>query len=323
MQLFVRILLVLLCALEFWPQAWASTYPNRPIKMIMPYPAGGSTDIIGRVIADHLGTALGTPIFVENRVGASALIGTEIAAKSAPDGYTLVMFTSTNAINQSMRTNLPYDINTSFQSIAMVCNISQVLVVPTSVPTTTLREFTDFAKKSQGKLNYSSSGAGTAGHLAMESLKSRGGFDITHIPYKGNAPALNDLISAQVTAGFINVVTALPLIKTGKLRPLAISGPTRHVLLPDIPTIAESGYPGYTVISWFGLAAPVGLPPDVSDRLESEMAKILKRDDVRKRFQDLGVEQPSITTAKQMTEFLKRDVGHWAELMKIAGVKPE
>ena len=157
----------------------------------------------------------------------------------------------------------------------------------------------------------------------MESLKSRGGFDITHIPYKGNAPALNDLISAQVTAGFINVVTALPLIKTGKLRPLAISGPTRHVLLPDIPTIAESGYPGYTVISWFGLAAPVGLPPDVSDRLESEMAKILKRDDVRKRFQDLGVEQPSITTAKQMTEFLKRDVGHWAELMKIAGVKPE
>jgi tripartite-type tricarboxylate transporter receptor subunit TctC len=291
--------------------------------MIMPYPAGGSTDIIGRVIADHLGTALGTPIFVENRVGASALIGTEIAAKSAPDGYTLVMFTSTNAINQSMRTNLPYDINTSFQSIAMVCNISQVLVVPTSVPTTTLREFTDFAKKSQGKLNYSSSGAGTAGHLAMESLKSRGGFDITHIPYKGNAPALNDLISAQVTAGFINVVTALPLIKTGKLRPLAISGPTRHVLLPDIPTIAESGYPGYTVISWFGLAAPVGLPPDVSDRLESEMAKILKRDDVRKRFQDLGVEQPSITTAKQMTEFLKRDVGHWAELMKIAGVKPE
>ena len=323
MQLFVRILLVLLCALGFLPQAYADAYPNRPIKMIMPYPAGGSTDVIGRVIADQLGTALGTPIFVENRVGASALIGTEIAARSAADGYSLVMLTSTNTINQSLRTDLPYDVNSAFQPIAMVCNISQVLVVPTSVPTKTLREFIDYAKKSQGKLNYSSSGAGTAGHLAMEALKSRAGFDIVHIPYKGNAPALNDLISAQVTAGFINVVTALPLIKSGKLRPIAISGPVRQALMPDVPTIAESGYPGYVVISWFGLAAPAGLPPEISNRLENEMAKIMKREDIRKRFQDLGVEQPSITTAKQMTDFLKRDVGHWAELMKIAGVKPE
>ena len=323
MQLFLRALLVTLCTLQFLPQVWADSYPNRPIKLIMPYPAGGSTDVIGRVIADHLGTALGTPIFVDNRIGASALIGTEIAAKSPADGYTLVMLTSTNTINQSLRSNLPYDINTAFQSIAMVCNISQVLVVPTSVPTKNFREFIDYAKKSQGKLNYSSSGSGTAGHLAMEALKSRAGFEMAHIPYKGNAPALNDLISAQVTAGFINVVTALPLIKSGKLRPLAVSGSTRVALLPDIPTIAESGYQGYVVISWFGLVAPAGLPPDVSERLESEMSKIMKRDDVRKRLQDLGVEQPSITTAKQMTDFLKRDVGHWAELMRIAGVKPE
>ena len=323
MQLFFRILLALLCAHGFLPQAYADSYPNRPIKMIMPYPAGGSTDVIGRVIADQLGTALGTPIIVENRVGASALIGTEIAARSAADGYTLVMLTSTNTINQSLRTDLPYDINMAFQPIAMVCNISQVLVVPTSVPTKTLREFIEYAKRSQGKLNYSSSGAGTAGHLAMEALKSRAGFDIVHIPYKGNAPALNDLISAQVTAGFINVVTALPLIKSGKLRPLAVSGPIRQTLMPDVPTIAESGYPGYVVISWFGLAAPAGLPLEISNRLESEMAKIMKREDVRRRFQDLGVEQPSIASAKQMADFLKRDVGHWSELMKIAGVKPE
>lgn len=323
MRKFFHSLLVVLCTLPFFAQAWAQTYPSRPVKLVMPYPAGGSTDVIGRVIADHLGKALDSPIVVDNRGGASALIGTEMAAKSPADGYTLVMLTSTNTINQALRPNLPYDVNTAFQSITMVCTIPQVLVVPTSAPARTLREFVDYAKKSQGKLNYSSSGAGTSGHLAMEALRSRAGFDIAHIPYKGNAPALNDLISGQVTAGFVNAVTALPQIKTGKLRPLAVTSTTRLALMPDIPTIAESGYPGYEVIAWFGLAAPAGLPADVNDRLVTEMTRIMKREDVQQKLLALGVELPSISTPKQMADFIKQDVSHWADLMKIAGVTPE
>lgn len=323
MRHYVRSLFVALCLLPFCAQAWAQTYPDRSVRMIMPYPAGGSTDVIGRVIADRLRIALDQSVVVENRGGASALIGTELAARAAPDGYTLVMLTSTNTINQALRPKLPYDVNKAFEPIAMVCVISQVLVVPTSVPARDFAEFIAYAKKSQGKLNYSSSGLGTAGHLAMEALRSRAGFDITHVPYKGSAPAMNDLLSGQVTAGFVNAVTALPQVEKGLLRAIAVSGTSRLALLPDVPTIAESGFPGYEVVSWFGLAAPAGLPTEVRTRLVSETAAILKRDDVRQRLQDLGVESSSITTPEQMAAFLKRDVGHWAGLMKIAGVEPE
>ena len=215
-------------ALVMWTSAacHAQPYPSKPIRLMMPYPAGGSTDIVGRLIAERLTAALKQAVVVENRPGASAQIGTEAAAKAPADGYTLLMATSTNAINQALNPNLPYDFPKEFQPIALIANAGQVLVVHPSLPARSVREFIALAKARPGQLAYASSGAGTSGHLAMEALSSAAKIKLLHVPYKGNAPALNDLLGGQVTCGFANVVSVLPQVKAGRLRVLGISSVT-------------------------------------------------------------------------------------------------
>lgn len=308
----------------FRDDAVAQPYPARPVRFIMPYPAGGSGDIIGRLIAQRLTARLGQTVVVDNRPGASGLVGTELASKAAPDGYTLLFAVSTNAINVTLHPKLPYDLVKDFDTVALLARALQVLVIHPSIPAMSVKEFVALAKSKPGQLSYSSSGSGTSGHLAMEKLKRAAGIDVVHIPYKGNAPALNDLLGGQVAAMFSNVVTAIPHVKAGRLRPLGVSSLQRSRLAPDIPTIAESGFPGFEVIAWFGVMVPAGTPKEMVSRLNSEILGALESQEVQGRFLGLGVELvPAVKTPEQFREFLKADIAKWAEMIRESGIRSD
>jgi tripartite-type tricarboxylate transporter receptor subunit TctC len=299
-------------------------YPVRPVRLIVPYPAGGSGDVIARLIAQRLSASLGQAVIVDNRPGASGLVGTELASKAAPDGYTLVLTTSTNAINVTLHPKLPYDIVRDFVPVALLARGLQVLVVHPAVPAASLREFIALVRSRPAQLNYVSSGAGTSGHLAMEVLKRAAGMDITHVPYKGNAPALNDLMGGHAAAMFSNVVTVVGHIKSGRLRALGVSSLQRSVLAPDIPTIAESGFPGFDVIAWFGMAAPAGTPKKIVDDLNRAILAALASSDTQERLLALGAEPPqAVKTHEQFAEFLRADIVKWGKMISETGVRPE
>ncbi|MEW6121470.1 MAG: tripartite tricarboxylate transporter substrate binding protein [Pseudomonadota bacterium] len=300
--------------------ARAETYPSRPVKLVVPYPAGGTTDIIARLIATQLSEKLGQPFVVDNRAGASGAIGTSAVAKSAPDGYTLLMGTAnTHGINSALQKSLPYDALKDFAPITVVASTPNVLVVNPSLPAQNLPELIALAKKEPGKLNYGSTSAGGSPHMSAELLKMMTGINITHVPYKGAAPMLTDLVGGHIPIGFDNLPSAMPFIESGKLRAIAVTTAKRWPGAPNIPTIAET-VPGYEVSGWFGILAPAGTPPAIVDLIQRTVADAVAKPEVRKQLEAVGAE-PVANTPAAFAKQIEADVARWKTVADTTGVK--
>jgi tripartite-type tricarboxylate transporter receptor subunit TctC len=301
--------------------AIAQPYPSKPTRMIVPYPPGGSADILARAIGAKLGEGLGHPVVIDNRPGAGTIIGTEATARSAPDGYTFMLGTvSSHAINPALNAKLPFDPVKDFTPLSLVASIPFAMIVHPSVQARSVQEFVALAKSRPGQLNYSSAGNGTSNHLAGELLKSMAGVDLVHVPYKGSAPALNDLVAGQVSLMFDLVLTAAPHIKSGAVRGLAVTGTQRSAVLPDLPTVAETGLPGYEVSAWFGIFAPAGLPQPVAKRLNAEFVKVMQQPDLKQRLASLGAD-PLTSTPEEFATYLRSEIDKWAKVVKVSGMK--
>jgi tripartite-type tricarboxylate transporter receptor subunit TctC len=302
--------------------ALSQGFPNRPVKIIVPFPAGGPTDVLTRVLADKMGAQLGQPVVVENKPGAGGSIGADFVAKSANDGYTLVMATaSTHSIGPYLG-KLPYDPVKDFTPIVWVGNATNVLVVSNNVPAANVKELIELAKRDPGKLNYATSGIGTISHLTSELFASMAGVKLTHVPYKGTQQSIPDLMSGQVAILFDNIMTAMPNVKAGKVKALGISSPKRSSLVPDLPTVAEAGLPGFQSLVWFGLLGPANTPKAVVERMNAEMNKALLLPDIQARFVQMGFE-PAGGTSADFAQTIDRDAQKWSKVIKDAGVKPE
>ena len=313
----MRLLLAVLFALPL--QVFAQ-YPQRAIKMIVPFPPAGATDIVGRIVAQKLSERLGQSVVVENRPGAGGTIGSDIAAKSAPDGYTILMATSsTHSVGPALQ-KLPYDAIRDFAAITHVANVPNVLVVSPKLPVANLKELIAYARANPGKLNFASSGIGTIVHLNGEFFKMLTGVDIVHVPYKGTALSIPDLANGSVAMLFDSLASAMPNIKSGTVKPLALNAPRRSHLLPDVPTLAEAGLPAFDRYTWFGMFAPAGTPPDIVRKLQSEVVAALKAPDLRERFDAVGAE-PVGSTSEQFVERIRSDGVRWAEVIRKADVK--
>jgi tripartite-type tricarboxylate transporter receptor subunit TctC len=301
--------------------AIAQPFPSKPARMIVPYPPGGSADILARAIGAKVGEGLGQPVVIDNRPGAGTIIGTEATAKSAPDGYTFMLGTvSSHAINPALNARLPFDPVKDFTPLSLVASIPFAMIVHPSVPARSVQEFVALAKSKPGQLNYSSAGNGTSNHLAGELLKSMAGVDLVHVPYKGSAPALNDLIAGQVSLMFDLVLTAAPHIKSGAVRGLAVTGTQRSAVLPELPTVAETGLPGYEVSAWFGIFAPAGVPQPVAKRLNAEFVKVMQQPDLKQRLASLGAD-PLTSTPEEFSTYLRSEIDKWAKVVKASGMK--
>lgn len=295
-------------------------WPSKPITYVVPFPAGGTTDILARLIGQKLGPALGTTIIIDNRPGAGGNIGSELVARSAPDGYTIMGGTiSSHSINASLY-KLPYDPLKSFAPITLIGTNANVLVVNPASPFKSVKELVAAARAKPASLSFASAGNGTSQHLSAELFKTMTGIDMVHIPYKGSAPAIQDVIGGQVPLMFDTTVVAGPFIESGRVRPLAVTSAKRVASLPDVPTMAEAGVPGYEVVSWQAMFAPAGTPPAIVQRLQTEVAAILKQPDVQERLAKLGVD-PSGMAPQQLADFQAAEIAKWAKVVKAANVK--
>ncbi|MBI3375887.1 MAG: tripartite tricarboxylate transporter substrate binding protein [Betaproteobacteria bacterium] len=304
------------------PHARAQAWPARPVKIVNGFPAGGPTDILARILAEKLQGALGQAFVVENRPGATGAIGSEFVARSAPDGYTLVVVpSSTHAVNPNL-TKLSWDPQRDFTPIAMVGNVTTLLIVNPGLPVKSVQEFVAYAKANPGKLNFGTPGRGSNLHLGIELLKMMAGFDAVHVPYKGTAPAATDLIGGQIQFMFDNIVSAMPNVLAGKVRAIAITTSKRSALFPDLPTIAESGYAGFEVNAWAALLGPAGLPQDVVQKLNAETVKAVNSADVKERYAKLGVE-PFAMTPGEAGEFMKSERERWGRVIRDAKISVE
>jgi len=318
-----KILAALVLALALSPSAFGQTYPSKPIRIICPFPPGGAVDIASRAIADALTKTMGQSVIVENRAGAGGNLGGEIAAKSPPDGYTLFMTTSgIQAINPALYAKMNYDPNKDFVPVVALVSLDNVLVMHPSVRVNSVKELIDLAKAQPGMISAASSGSGTSIHMSLEMFKHLTGTDILHIPYKGSAPAVADLLGGQVNIMFDNIPSSLPHIKAGKLHAIATTGAKRSSTLPDLPTVAEAGVPGYESGVWFGLVAPTGTPKDVIAKLNAEALKAVKLPDYQKRMNDLGYEIIA-GSPEQMAERIKGEIARWGPVVKASGAKVE
>ena len=303
--------------------AFAQTYPTKPVRMIVPFPAGGATDIVGRLIAQKLTEAWGPQVIVDNRGGAGGTIGSDIAAKSPPDGYTILVGTSsTHAIAPSLYSKLAYDPVRDFAPVTLIANATILLAVHPSVPAKNVRELIALAKRQPNALSFASSGNGGISHLVGEQFKSLAGIQVLHVPYKGDTPALIDLVSGQVSLMFGTAVSFLPYVKSGRLNALAVTNPKRSPIAPNVPTVAESGLPGFEALQWFGIFAPAGTSKEIVARLNAEIVKILRLPDVRERLSSLGADVVG-NTPEQFAEFQRADAAKWAKVVKQSGAKIE
>ncbi len=317
---FVAVALTLV-AIGAWAQAPAPTYPTKPIRLVVPFPPGGATDILARAVGQRLTEVWGQSVVIDNRPGAGGNIGTELVAKSAPDGYTLEMGTvGTHAINASLYSKLPYDHVKDFVPVILVAGVPNVLVVNPSLPVSSVAELIAYAKANPGKLNFASSGNGTSIHLSGELFKTMAGVQITHVPYKGSAPALQDLLGGQVQLMFDNLPPSLPNIKAGKLKALAVTSATRAPALPDVPTMAEAGLPGFEASSWFGILAPAGTPPAIVAKLNAEIAKWLASPEAQEKLLALGA-NPAGGTPEDYAKHIAAETSKWAKVVKESGAK--
>ncbi|MDE2003952.1 MAG: tripartite tricarboxylate transporter substrate binding protein [Betaproteobacteria bacterium] len=316
--------LVAIAAASLFPVSPAfaqAAYPSKPIRMVVPFPPGGTTDILARAVAQKLSETWGQQVIVDNRPGAGGNIGSDLVAKAAPDGYTLLMGTvGTHAINPSLYARMPYDAQKDFAPVILVASVPNVLEVNPSLPVHTVQELIAYAKANPGKLNFASSGNGTSIHLSGELFKAMTGVKMTHVPYKGSAPALADLVGGQVQLMFDNLPSSLGLIKGGKLRAIAVTSTTRSSALPDVPTIAESGLPGYEASSWFGVFAPASTPPAIVDKLNAAIGAWLASPDAKEKLASQGAIAAGGTPA-DFARFIASETVKWAKVVKASGAR--
>jgi tripartite-type tricarboxylate transporter receptor subunit TctC len=303
--------------------AAALAFPTKPVKIIVAFPPGGGTDIVARLLAQRLGEAWGQAVIVENRAGASGTVGTEAAARADPDGHTLFMATMGNmTANQHLYPRMTVDPLRAFAPITKVVDVHFVFLANPALPAKGVQELIELAKQRPGEIAYSSSGPGGAPHLAMELFKRRAGIDLQHVPYKGSGPSMNDLIGGRVMLTMDSLVQSLPHIKSGRLKALAVLGPRRTVLLPEVPTIAESGLAGYALTNWFGLLAPAATPKQVLVQLNGDVLRILKQEDLQKKIADLGADVVG-NSAEEFGAAMRAESAQWAEVIKAAGIRVE
>jgi tripartite-type tricarboxylate transporter receptor subunit TctC len=302
--------------------ASAQAFPNKPIRWIVPFPPGGAADIVSRTVGGKLTAAWGQQVVIDNRPGAGGNIAAELVAKAIPDGYTVIIVPATHTTNPTLYARLPYDPVKDFAPVTLVSSSPLVLVVHPAVPASSVRELIALAKARPGQLNYASSGIGVSAHLAAELFKFTVGVDIVHIPYKGQPPAMIDLLSGQVQLMFANMPVALPQIKAGKLRPLAVTTLKRTPNLPGLPTVAETGLPGFEVNQWSGLLVPAGTPRSVISKLHGEIARTLQLPDVRESFVNQGFE-PVGNTPGEFAAYISAEIAKWAKLIRDAGIRAE
>ncbi len=311
----MRIVWALICLtlLAVTPASPAAEYPTRPIRFVVPYVAGGPTDVLGRMVAEYLSRDLKQSVFIENKGGAQGAIGAELVAHADPDGYT-VLFTASSVLelNPMLYKKLAYDPDRELQVIAVVTDVPSVMVVHPSVPAKTIPEFVAYAKQNPGKINFGSAGTGGVGHLSGEMLKLMAGIEMTHVPYKGAGPALADLISGHIQVTFETLGTALPPIKAGLLRPLAVSSSERVPDLPDLPTIAESGYPDYRSTVWYGAAAPAGVPAEIVEAIRAAFNRALDDAAFREQLTKVGFPPQRRRSAAAIKEFVDADRARWS-----------
>ncbi|HSQ03278.1 MAG TPA: tripartite tricarboxylate transporter substrate binding protein [Burkholderiales bacterium] len=301
----------------------AQSYPAQAIRFVVPFPAGGPLDIVARAIGQELNRSWGQPVIIDNRPGAGGNIGADYVAKAPPDGYTILMgAVSTHAINVTLYSRLPYDPIRDFAPVTLVTSVPNILVVHPSVPAKTVRELIAVAKARPGQLNFGSGSTGSAGHLAGELFKTMAGVDMVHIPYKGAGPAVVDLLAGHVSLMFDNLASALPNIKAGRVRAIAVTTSRRSPFLPELPTISEAGLPGFDIGTWFGVFAPGGTPRDIVVRLNAEIVRILNTPGMKERLANLGAE-PMGNQPEQFAAFIKSEIPKYAKVIKASGAKAD
>jgi tripartite-type tricarboxylate transporter receptor subunit TctC len=314
--------IALTAAASMMTAAHAQSYPAKPIRFIIPFPPGGGTDTMARVMAPKLSEALGQQVVIDNRGGAGATIGTEIAAKSPPDGYTLLLMTVTNAVGMSLYPNLKYDLVRDFAPVTRVATTPHILVVHPSVPAKTVKELVALAKAQPGALVYSSSGSGSVSHLGGEYFAYLTGTKMLHVPYKGGGPSVSALLSGEVSAAFATMPSVISYVKAGRVRALALTTAQRSPSLPDLITVAEAGIAKFDVGSWYGLSVPAGTSKDIITRLHAETVKLLNLPDVKQRLDASGFEVIT-STPEQYGEFVRAEVERWAQVVKMSGAKAD
>jgi len=297
-------------------------YPAKPVRIVVPSSAGGGTDIIARIVSPKLSERLGQQIVIDDRPGAGTMIGAELVAKAPPDGYTLLISPSTLATNPIIYRKVPYNALTDFAAVTLVLSAPNILVVHPSLPVKTVKEFIAFAQARPGELNFASAGAGTGPHLAMELFMSMAGIRMVHIPYKGSAPAIIDLLSGQVTTMIATMLTGLPHVRSGRLRALGVTGLQRIAAAHDLPTVAEAGLPGYEAVQWYGMLAPAQTPKDIIARLNREMVAILRSNEITERFGADGAEARP-TTPDEFARYIRSETEKWVRVAQSAGIRQE
>ncbi len=301
--------------------AAAQTYPEKSVKLVVPFPPGGPTDGMARILGQELSKKWSQPVIIDNKGGAGGGIAAESVAKSPADGYTLFFGTTgTQTINPSLYAKLPYDPVKDFAPVSMVATTANVLVVNATLPVKSVKELIAYAKANPGKLTFGSAGNGSSNHLAGELFKSTSGVDMVHVPYKGSAPALNDLLGGQLSLMWDVISTAMPHVAAGKTRALGVTSPKRSAIAPDVPTIAESGLPGYEVVIWFGVLAPTGTPAPIVDKISKDLAAIMKTPEMKERLSKLGAE-PAGTTPAEFADLMKADTAKWSKVVKSSGAR--
>jgi len=298
------------------------TWPSRPVRFILPFPPGGGTDILGRLIAERLSAGLGQPVVTENRGGAGGNVGAEAAARSSPDGYTIVLVAPSLAISPTLYSKINYDPVKDFAPVSLVATVPNVMITQASAPVQNLEEFIAFAKAKPGALNFGSGGAGTSNHLAGELFNIVTGAKLIHIPYKGVNLAMQDVLAGNVHLVFIGIPAAVPHIKAGKLRALALVAPQRSAALPEVPTVAEAGLRDFEVTTWYGVLAPAGTPRNVVSRLNAELGKIMHSPELKEKLAATGTE-PLTSTPEEFADYIKREIAKWGEVVRKAGVKAD
>jgi len=301
----------------------ADVYPSKPVRIVVPFPPGGPADVLARTVADKLQASLGQPVVVDNRPGAGGNIGMELVAKAAPDGHTLVLAPAGNlTVNPSLYRNVPYDVARDFAPVTVIAAVPNVLVVNAQVPAKDVGELIAYAKANPGKLNFASPGPGSGAHLAGELLKSSAGIEMVHVPFNGVAPAVTAVVAGNVQVMFAGTSSAMPQVAAGKLRALGVASPKRIASAPALPTLDESGLPGFDVTSWYSIVAPAGTPSAVIDRLQKDIAKALEAPEVRARLAGLGAE-PVANTPSDFAQMIKLESAKWGKIVKDANIRPE
>ena len=317
----LRIFCVVASIYGFTTQALAQPYPNRPVKVVVPFATASASDIIARQVFERVGAVMGQTFVIENRPGAGGTLGSEIAAKAAPDGYTLLISTAALPISASAYKGLRYE-TAAFSSVTVMTHSPLAFASNLNFPPKTIREFIDYAKANPGKVSFGSLGIATSHHLTGEKLKLDAGIDMVHVPYKGSAAAHTDLIGGQIQVMFDNLVALMPQIKAGKVRPLAVSSAKRHALLPDVPSIAEGGVRDFEAVAWFGVLAPPGTPKEIVSRLNTEVVKVLNQPEIRQRLTD-GGSLVIGNSPEEADKFLKSEIARWATVVKAANITAE